>query len=93
MKKTPAPDEEDKILADLEKLLADASIEVRYEKGEFVGGLYRYYDKQQIVINKALPAEQKIRIIAKELQENVDLNSIYLVPALREVIENASRME
>ncbi len=81
------------ILEELEKLLSEAAIEVRYEKGQFMGGLYRYKDKEQIVVNKDLPIEHKIKIIATELHEHVDLDSIYLVPALREVIENASRME
>lgn len=80
-------------MEELEKILSDVTIEVRYEKGDFQGGLYRYKDKQQIVINKDLTVEQKIKIIASEIQSRVDLNNLYLVPALREVIENASRLE
>ncbi|MFQ5650962.1 MAG: hypothetical protein ACE5IY_13555 [bacterium] len=83
----------DDVLDKLEELLDGLSIEIRYEKGDFHGGLYRYRDKQQMVINKDLAIEQKIRIIADEIRTNVEFDNLYLVPALREVIENASRVE
>lgn len=85
--------EQEKILDELESLLANLAIELRYEKGDFVGGFYRYKDRQQIVINKDLTINQKIRIIAQELRSNSELESVFLVPALREVIENASSVE
>ena len=84
--------DDESILENLERLLADLSIEVRYEKGEFVGGLYRYKDKKQLLINKALTTEQRVNIIANELKSNIDLEKVYVIPALREVIENASSM-
>ncbi len=85
--------DDESILESLEKILSDLSIEVRYERGEFQGGLYRYKDKRQIVINKDLGMEQKIRIIANEIKANVELDNLYLLPALREVIDDASRVE
>lgn len=84
--------EREEILASLEKLLADLSVDVRYEKGEFVGGFYRYKAKEQLIINKGLTVEQKVNIIASELKTNWGLDDLYVVPALREVIENASRL-
>jgi hypothetical protein len=80
------------ILQELEGLLAKLSIEVRYEKGDFLGGLCRYGDKEQMIINKELTINQKINVLANELRAKPDLESLYIVPALREVIKNASHL-
>ncbi len=82
---------EDRILSSLEEVLTKLSIGLRYEKGDFVGGLYRYHDSERVVINKDLSPRQKITVLATELREKIDFDNFYLVPALREVIENASR--
>ncbi len=79
-------------LASLEKLLSDLSVVLRYEKGDFQGGFYRYRDRQEFVVNKSLPDEQKIQVIAGELKTSFDMEGLYIIPALREVIENASRL-
>jgi len=83
---------EEIILQNLENLLQEMSIELRYEKGQFAGGFYRYKDKKEIVINKDLSAQRKITILANELKGKIDLNNRYLAPALREIIENAGDM-
>lgn len=83
----------EEILEGLEKLLLELGIDVRYEKGEFVGGLYRYKSKEQLLVNKTLDIEYKIRVIAKELHGKLDLQNTFIVPALREIIEDASRVE
>ena len=80
------------ILESLEKIFADHSIEIRYEKGQFAGGLYRYLNKREIIVNKALSTEQRISVLAQEIRENIDLDKVYLIPALREVIENESSL-
>jgi len=85
--------EEQEILTGLEELLSALSIEVRYEKGDFSGGLFRYKDKQQFVLNKSLSVNQQIKVLAAELRTNTDLENVYVIPALREVIENASSLE
>ena len=83
---------DDDILQSFEKLLIDLEVELRYEKGDFQGGIYRYKEKQQLILNKNLNANQKIIIMANELKTNFDLDNLYLVPALREVIGNAGRL-
>lgn len=82
----------DDILQSFEKLLLDLDVEVRYERGNFLGGFYRYKNKKQFVINKDLNSNQKISIVARELQTNFDLDNLYLIPAVREVISNAGRL-
>jgi hypothetical protein len=80
---------EETILEHLESLLQELSILLRYEKGQFSGGFYRYKDKEEIVLNKDLSVHRKITILANELKGKVDLQQRYLAPALREVIDNA----
>lgn len=84
---------ENEILQELEKLYSDLGVELRYEKGDFLGGLIRYRDQHRIILNRDLSTSQKISILARELRGKVDLEKLYLVPVLREVIENASGVE
>ncbi|MFQ5637785.1 MAG: hypothetical protein ACE5IR_07285 [bacterium] len=84
---------EEEILEKLESFMGEIGIDIRYEKGDFSGGMYRYNTMRQIIINKALETRQRIAIIVKELNSNVDLDSLYIVPALREVIEHANNLE
>lgn len=83
---------DDDILQSFEKLLTDLEVELRYEKGDFQGGICRYKEKKQLILHKNLSSNQKIVIMANELKTNFDLDNLYLVPALREVIGNAGRL-
>jgi len=83
---------DDDILQSFEKLLTDLEVELRYEKGDFRGGICRYKEKKQLILNKNLNSNQKILIMANELKTNFDLDNLYLVPALREVIGNAGSL-
>ena len=84
--------EDNEILENLEKLLGELGIAIRYEKGDFSGGFCRYKDNKQLIINKSLETARKINIISTELKTNVDFEEIYIMPALREIIENESRL-
>ncbi len=84
--------EENEVLENLEKLLSEMGINIRYEKGDFSGGFCRYKENKQLIINKSLDTTQKINIISTELKSNVEFDEIYIMPALREVIENANRL-
>lgn len=83
---------DDDILQSFEKLLTDLEVELRYEKGDFRGGICRYKGKKQLILNKNLNSNQKILIMANELNTNFDIDNLYLVPALREVIGNAGSL-
>jgi len=83
---------DDDVLQSFEKLLTDLEVELRYEKGDFQGGICRYKEKRQFILNKNLNSNQKILIMANELKLNFDLDNLYLVPALREVIGNAGSL-
>jgi len=77
------------ILQGFESLIENLSIGLRYEKGDFKGGLCKISDKRLLILNNKLTIEQKISIMAKELK-NMNLEKIYIRPALREIIEEKS---
>ena len=75
------------ILEGFENLIQNLSIDLRYEKGDFAGGLCHMQGKSVFIINNKLPVENKIRLIASELR-SLELKHIYIRPALREIIES-----
>jgi len=80
--------QEDILLQQLESLLQDLSINLRYEKGDFQGGLCRVNGQKIFIINKKLPDERKIEIVAQELSR-LDLDNVFIVPAVRKLIDEA----
>jgi hypothetical protein len=76
----------------LEALAKQLDIEVRYEKGDFKGGVCRVRDQELILIQKDEPITKKIKLLAKELGER-DLETIYVLPALREIIESEMTLD
>lgn len=83
---------EDEILKVLEELTTRLGFKLRYEKGDFAGGGCRVGSEKMIIINNSLLDSQKIAIIAKELAK-LDLDDTFLVPEIREIIENGRRLE
>lgn len=73
------------ILQELEGLAEKLNARVRYETGDFKGGLCRVNDEHVIIIPKKIPEELKVSIIARALG-TFDLSDIYIVPLLRETI-------
>lgn len=73
------------ILQGFENLIQSLSIDLRYEKGNFAGGLCRLPHKSIFIINPRLPIENKIKLIASELRA-LELNHIYIRPVLRKII-------
>lgn len=76
---------ETQLLSDLESLCSNLGIELRYEKGDFEGGLCRIDENRVIIVNKSLSDESKIRVFARELG-TLDLEGVYMVPALRQIL-------
>ena len=61
-------EEEEKILNELLGLLEKLSINVRYDRGHFNGGLVRYKDQLYLYLNKKAEPRNKIDLIIKELK-------------------------
>lgn len=76
------------ILQGLESLIQNLSIDLRYEKGDFTGGLCKVGTKNVLIINNKLPVESKIKVMAIELNR-LELEQIYIRPALRDIIESS----
>ena len=74
------------ILQGFETLINNLSIDLRYEKGDFTGGLCKIGPKDIFIINDKLSIDKKIQLIANELKR-LNLEQIYIRPALREIIK------
>ena len=74
------------ILQNFETLIHNLSIDLRYEKGDFIGGLCKVGSREVLIVNNKLPVEGKIKLMAQELNR-LDLERIYIRPALRNIIE------
>lgn len=74
------------ILQGFETLIQNLSIDIRYEKGDFTGGLCKVGQRNVFIINCNLPVEKKIKLMAGELKR-LSLEQIYIRPVLREIIE------
>ncbi len=73
------------LIQEIENLLAQLSIPLRYEKGNFKGGLCRVNEERLFILNKNLPLEQKLQIFREELT-HLDLEDIFIRPVLRDYL-------
>jgi len=76
---------EESVLQELENISAKLGVVVRYELGDFTGGLCRIDNAKFIIVNKKLPISKKISVIAKEIS-SLDIEDIFILPAVKEII-------
>jgi hypothetical protein len=91
-KKQSAQNEE--ILSQMEELAKSLGITVRYEKilresAFFPGGFCKVRGKDLIIINSKASLDDKIEIMGRALLP-FDLSQIYVLPAIRELIDSLS---
>lgn len=67
----------DQVLEDLIRTLEAQSITVKYDRGNFRGGLVRYHDCTCFYLNRRATVEEKIRTIISELKQ-MSLSGIIL---------------
>ena len=79
--------EKKEILTELQNILGQLSIDLKYGRGYFDGGLYRYKDQSVIYLNRTHTIEKHINILCQELK-NYDLEGIELNPEIRVYLEN-----
>jgi len=79
----------EEILQELKAVADQLGATVRFEKGDFKGGYCIVRDKKVIVINKMTNLQRKVMILSTALKE-LGIESIYVVPRIREVIEEMS---
>ncbi|RJP73466.1 MAG: hypothetical protein C4539_01700 [Ignavibacteriales bacterium] len=76
----------EEVLDELKSLANELGATVRFEKGDFKGGYCLLKDSKVIVINKMANLQRKVMILSAALKE-LGIESIYLSPKLREIIE------
>jgi hypothetical protein len=76
------------LVRELEQLIVSLGMRVRFEKGSFRGGRCTLSGDAQVVLNKMHPPEAHLAILAEALRD-VDLDAVYLKPAVRRALEDA----
>ena len=82
----------DKLYNEFEDLAIKLGFRIIKGKGDFKGGSCIIKDEKVIVVNKRKPIEQKLKILASCFNE-IDLDGIYIVPALRAFIEESNTLD
>ena len=78
----------EKLITLFEELADKLNIKLLQDRGDFTGGSCLVEDENFIVVNKRKPVEQRLKILAQEFSKK-NLSDIYVVPALREFIEQS----
>ena len=73
-------------LEGLERLAERLGVRVRYEEGDFKGGLCWVNGERMIIVQKKATLEQKIANLASGFGR-LDVGNVYVVPELRKLIE------
>ena len=76
----------EKLFILFEELAEKMNINIVQGKGDFIGGMCSVNDESYIVINKVKPMSQRLNILGAEFSK-LDLNNIFVSPALREFIK------
>lgn len=74
-------------LEELKDLCTQLGYRIRFEKGDFSGGVCLLKDERLLVVNRKFPFDRRIAIIARALAE-IGIDDVYVKPALRMVIED-----
>ena len=74
------------LLKELETVMQALGIELRFENGEFNGGLCRISGRPVFLINRNLPPTRRLQILCHYLSR-LDLSTVYLLPAVRSRLE------
>lgn len=82
----------EEIIQDLKSLALQLGAEVRFEKGDFKGGYCLLKENKVIVINKMMNLQRKVMILSAALKE-LGIDSIYLNPRMREIIDEMSGLK
>ena len=80
------------ILSDLKSLANQMGATVRFERGDFKGGYCVLKESKVIVINKLSSTQRKVMTLSAALNE-LGVDSVYMPPRLREIIEEMDTME
>ena len=80
--------EDKELFTELEELLLELSITIKYGRGYFNGGLCRYKEDKYIYLNRSDDKDKHISIILSEL-ENIDLSGIKINKTIGELLSKS----
>jgi len=78
--------ENNELFKELEKILTQLSIDLKFGRGYFNGGLFRYKEQSVIYLNRAHSIDRHIEIITNELKK-INLENMEINPGIREYLE------
>jgi len=81
--------EEKQVLDQLTNLVGQLGLEMRWEEGDFTGGICRVDAQEMFIINPSLPTFEKVQVLCLSLR-GLDLSKVFVVPRLRALIEGNS---
>lgn len=78
------------VLQELETLAESLAVEMRYDDlEEGRGGLCRYGGRTCLIVNRALPVGERVRVISDALAR-LPLEDVFVRPQVRELLERHS---
>ncbi len=81
------PVKAEQMRGELELLSEKLGYKIRYEFGDFKGGMCHVQDANYIIVPKRLPAERQVTILARELSR-LTLDNVFLLPAVRQILDD-----
>ncbi|MBI3195369.1 MAG: hypothetical protein HYZ34_13030 [Ignavibacteriae bacterium] len=78
-----------KLIEELEMLVSQVGVKLRYEKGDFEGGYCVLKEEQVLVVNKRLTDVRRASILAQALMQ-IGVEAIFIKPNIRDFIDNES---
>ena len=76
------------VVKELEAVVARLGVRVRRERGAFRGGRCRIGGEDVVVLNRGLPPERHLAVLAQCLR-TLPIDGVYLRPAVRTALEDA----
>jgi hypothetical protein len=81
---------EEEILEHLVDLAKRLDFDVRFDRGSFQDGACRVHAQNLIILNRASPTAKQVAALGRALAGK-PLDGIFLLPAIRDVIERAGK--
>jgi len=81
---------DEQLFEELSNLADRMGIEIVTGRGDFNGGYCRVREDKRIVLNKHNLLVTQLRVLARNLMQ-FDLSNMYLLPAIREFLEQVSQ--
>ena len=75
----------EQLLGELQQFLQELSVQVKFGKGYFTGGLCRYKDQKYLYVNKSQDLDQQIALIITEIKK-LDLNGVDIKPTISRLL-------